>query len=77
MISEQKYIEYITKEEPLCFLCEKDMGQQEQRVYQIKTCVVANFMPRSRNKILTFHEDCFKSVAGETFMIEGLADETL
>ena len=75
MISEKEYIEYITKEEPICFDCKKDMGTKEQRVYQIKTTVVANFMPKSRNKILTFHEECFKSIAGDTFMIEDLADE--
>jgi len=76
MISEQEYIEYITKEDPVCFFCKKDLGRQEQRVYQIKTSVVANFMPQSKNKILTFHERCFISIAGDAFMIEDLAEET-
>jgi len=75
MISEQEYIEYITKEDPICFLCKEELGGKEQRVYEIKTAVVANFMPVSKNKVLIFHEDCFRSIAGETFMIEDLAEE--
>jgi len=75
MVTEEQYIEYITKDEPACFFCGLLMGRYKQRVYQIKTSIVENRLPKSRQKILTFHESCFKEIAGEVYMIEELKGE--